>query len=140
MINKALSVALKAHDSQLDKGGHPYIFHPVRVALHCDTESEKVVALMHDVLEDSDMTVSDLRSEGFSEDVLAALDALTRRDGEDYMDFIRRLSSNPLAVRVKLADLEDNMDISRLGGKEHPKLSLYKEAWRFLEQVRIQGT
>lgn len=95
---------------------------------------------MHDVLEDSDMTVSDLRSEGFSEDVLAALGALTRRDGEDYMDFIRRLSSNPLAVRVKLADLEDNMDISRLGGKEHPKLSLYKEAWRFLEQVRIQGT
>lgn len=132
MLNKALSIAYEAHEKQVDKAGAPYILHPMRVALHCKTEEEKVVALLHDVLEDSPMTLEDLKSEGFNEEILEALKCLTKIKGEDYRDFIQRIVLNPLATRVKIQDLKDNMDISRLGGKPHWKLDLYQEAMELL--------
>lgn len=133
MLNKALEIARKAHAGQVDKGGDTYIFHPVRVALHCRTETEKIVALLHDVVEDTDVTLDDLRKEGFDTEVLDALQCLTRIEGEDYMDFIQRVATNPLATQVKMHDLKDNMDVSRLGGKPHWKMDIYKKALAYLE-------
>ena len=133
MLNKALEIARKAHAGQVDKGGDTYIFHPVRVALHCRTETEKIVALLHDVVEDTDVTLDDLRKEGFDTEVLDALQCLTRIEGEDYMDFIQRVATNPLATQVKIHDLKDNMDVSRLGGKPHWKMDIYKKALAYLE-------
>lgn len=133
MLNKALEIARKAHAGQTDKGGDTYVFHPVRVALHCHTEEEKIVALLHDVVEDTDITLDDLRNEGFSAEVLDALRCLTKIEGEDYMDFVRRVATNLLATQVKIHDLRDNMDISRLGGKPHWKMDTYRQALDYLE-------
>ena len=117
MISKALKIAYTAHQNQIDKGGIPYVQHPIRVALSCMTDDEKIVALLHDVIEDTNVTVEELRQAGFSTTIINAIIALTRIDGEDYMQFIKRLSLNDLATSVKIQDLKDNMDIRRLNGK-----------------------
>ena len=88
MLNKALNIAYKAHIGQLDKGGSPYILHPVRVALHCQTEDEKIVALLHDVVEDTSITFEDLKTEGLDDRLLEALKCLIKEEGEDYKAFI----------------------------------------------------
>ena len=132
--NKALEIAYKAHFGQLDKGGSPYILHPIRVALHCQTEDEKIVALLHDVVEDTAMTFEDLKAEGFNDKLLEALKCLTKEEGEDYKTFIERVSTNHLATKVKIQDLKDNMDVTRLNGKTHWKLETYKEALEYLER------
>ena len=132
--NKALEIAYKAHFGQLDKGGSPYILHPIRVALHCQTEDEKIVALLHDVVEDTAMTFEDLKAEGFNDKLLEALKCLTKEEGEDYKTFIERVSTNHLATKVKIQDLKDNMDVTRLNGKTHCKLETYKEALEYLER------
>ncbi len=102
--NKALGIAYKAHIGQLDKGGSPYILHPVRVALHCQTEDEKIVALLHDVVEDTSITFEDLKTEGLDDRLLEALKCLTKEEGEDYKAFIERVSTNRLATKVKIQD------------------------------------
>lgn len=139
MLNKALDIAYKAHKGQVDKAGVPYILHPMRVALNCSTEEEKIVALLHDVVEDTPITLEELKAEGFSDGILAALKSLTKTKGEDYRNFIQRVVINPLAARVKIQDLKDNMDLSRLGGKPHWKLDLYQEALELLlESVKTK--
>lgn len=138
MINKALKIATKAHDGQTDKGGQPYIFHPIRVALNCETEEEKIVALLHDVVEDTSVTLEDLKAEGFDDDIIKAVKCLTKRKGDDYEDYIVRVGRNLIARHVKIKDLEDNLDVSRLGGKPHGKLKVYQEALRYLNaSVRL---
>lgn len=132
--NKALEIACKAHLGQVDKGGSLYILHPVRVALHCQTEDEKIVALLHDVVEDATLTFEDLKKEGLNDKMLDALRCLTKIEGEDYMSFIKRIATNCLATKVKIQDLKDNMDVSRLNGKPHWKLDIYKEALEYLER------
>lgn len=122
MISKALKIAYTAHQNQIDKGGIPYVQHPIRVALSCMTDDEKIVALLHDVIEDTNVTVEELRQAGFSTTIINAIIALTRIDGEDYMQFIKRLSLNDLATSVKIQDLKDNMDIRRLNGNPHWKM------------------
>lgn len=134
MLNKALNIAYKAHIGQLDKGGSPYILHPVRVALHCQTEDEKIVALLHDVVEDTSITFEDLKTEGLDDRLLEALKCLIKEEGEDYKAFIERVSTNRLATKVKIQDLKDNMDVTRLNGKAHWKLETYKEALEYLER------
>jgi (p)ppGpp synthase/HD superfamily hydrolase len=114
MLEKAIQCAVKAHAGQKDKAGAPYILHPLRIMMKMDSQAGMIAAMLHDVVEDSSVTLSDLRAEGFSEEVIAAVDHLTRREGEAYEIFINRLRHNPLAVKVKLADLEDNMDIRRI--------------------------
>lgn len=114
MISKALKIAYSAHQGQIDKGGVPYVQHPIRVALNCMTDDEKIVALLHDVIEDTNVTVEELQQAGFSTTIMNAIIALTRIDGEDYMQFIKRLSLNALATSVKIQDLKDNMDVRRL--------------------------
>lgn len=131
MLEKARKIAETAHAGQVDKGGQPYILHPLWVAERCETAEEKIVALLHDVIEDTDRTVEDLRQEGFSETVLQAVACLTHREGESYMDYVERVCRNPLAARVKLADLSDNMDLSRIPHpteKDLARVEKYKKA------------
>lgn len=118
LTKKAMVLAYRAHEGQLDKGGVPYIFHPFHVAEQMNTEEEICVALMHDVVEDTDITFEEIEAEGFPKSVVDAIRILTKADGEDYMDYITRVKDHPLAVKVKLADLEHNSDASRLPGDD----------------------
>ena len=127
----AIQIALKAHRGMKDKGGVPYILHPLRVMLQMDTDLERIVAVLHDVVEDSTWTLDCLREEGFSDKVVEALDCLSKRDGEDYDDFVERVRMNPLAVAVKIADLQDNLDVSRLPGltdEDKARIRKYEKA------------
>lgn len=138
MLERAVKLAEKAHQGQLDKGGQPYILHARRVMEKCETEKEKITAILHDVMEDTPYTLDDLRKEGFSEEILAALLCLTRGEGEDYMRYIERVCKNPLAVRVKYADLEDNMDLRRIPEPtegDFARLEKYKRAKMRIEKV-----
>lgn len=114
MLSKAIEIATRAHAGQIDKGGEPYILHPLRVMLSCNTEIERICAVLHDVVEDSDISFDYLRLEGFSEEIIKALDCLTRRTHESYDQFIDRAIGNETACHVKMADLYDNMNITRI--------------------------
>ncbi|MBA2941411.1 HD domain-containing protein [Paenibacillus sp. CGMCC 1.16610] len=130
-LTKAILLAAKAHDGQTDKGGNPYILHPIRLASKAKTTEESIVAVLHDVVEDSNMTLFDLKNEGFSSNVIAALDCLTRRADESYEGFIKRIKLNPLASKVKLLDLEDNCDINRIPqptDADYARIDRYKKA------------
>lgn len=114
-LDKALEIAFVAHIGQKDKSGADYIMHPIRVMERGETEIERICGLLHDVVEDSDLTFEDLKNEGFSDDVISVLQCLTKiSDNEDYDNFIDRVIQNPIAIKVKLNDLLDNMDITRL--------------------------
>ena len=137
---KAISLAMKAHEGQKDKAGLPYALHPLRVMQRMHCELDKTVAVLHDVLEDTDVTMERLHHEGFPEEVIKALDCLTRRPGESYDDYVTRLSGNLTACKVKLVDLEDNMDIGRLasiGPEDVERLRRYHAAWTQLRRRRI---
>ena len=141
MLEKAKEIAEKAHAGQVDKGGHPYILHPIRVMERCETEETKIIAILHDVMEDTDYTLEDLRKEGFANEILEALICLTHLEREGYMEYIERVCQNPLAVRVKYADLQDNMDLSRIPNpteKDHARLEKYKKAKARIEEA-IKG-
>src|SRR3954447_18190845 len=112
-IEKALQIAAGAHERQKDKDGQPYILHPLRVMNAVEGEPAKIVAVLHDVIEDTSVTFEDLRREGFHEAVVAALECLTRRKGQPYADYVLRCKGNVIARQVKLADLEDNARPSR---------------------------
>lgn len=114
VLTKALDIAVHAHDAQTDLGLQPYILHVLRVVTAQCGDYERVVAALHDVVEDTDWTLSDLRREGFNERIIAAVDALTRRAGEPYFDYVARAGGNEIARSVKIADLKDNMDPSRV--------------------------
>ncbi|KFC64693.1 Bifunctional (p)ppGpp synthase/hydrolase relA [Bosea sp. LC85] len=116
-LDRAIEIAAKAHEGQKDKAGEPYIAHPMRLMarfLSAGQEQHAIIAALHDVVEDSDWTLDDLRREGFPDQVVTAIDALTRREGEDYIAFVRRAASHPQARFVKYADLLDNMAETRL--------------------------
>lgn len=138
LINKAIETAAKAHDGQVDKAGQPYIYHPLRVMLYAQgDERVKCAAVLHDVMEDSDMTETDLIKIGFGEDIITALKLLTREEGQDYFDYVRALKKNSIAKAVKLADLKDNMDMSRIKEpkeRDFLRLEKYKKAKALLEE------
>ena len=113
-LEDALILATEAHRGILDKGGACYILHPIRLMGKMETEDERLVALLHDVVEDTEWTLEGLHGKGFSKRVVEAIGCLTRRPNESYEEFIGRSKSNPLARKVKLADIEDNMDVRRL--------------------------
>ncbi|MBQ4563002.1 MAG: GTP pyrophosphokinase [Lachnospiraceae bacterium] len=114
LTKKAMKIAFAAHKDQTDKTGLPYIHHPIHLAEQMTDEVTTCVALMHDVVEDSEITFEDLESEGFPEDVIAALRLMTHDAAVPYMDYVRAIKTNPIATTVKLADLEHNSDLSRL--------------------------
>ena len=134
-LAKALEVAAAAHTGRFDRYGRPYLLHPLRVMERLKTEEERMTALLHDVVEDSAITLDDLRREGFSAEVVAAVDALSKREGEAYPGYLARVEQNPLARRVKIADLEDNMDLRRfreITPADRERLNRYLDAWHRL--------
>lgn len=137
LTKKAMRLCYKAHDGQMDKGGVPYVFHPFHVAEQMETEYDICVALMHDVLEDTNYTIEDVRAEGFPDEVLEALLCITRDAHMEYADYIEIVKTNDIATRVKLADLEHNSDVSRLPGDDadynHALLERYAKAKRVLQ-------
>ena len=132
MLERAIEIAVEAHKGQVDKGGQPYILHPLRVMMSVDLELEKIVALLHDVVEDSNWTFEALLAEGFSIEVIEALKSVTKSsDNEDYDSFIQRAIGNPIGRKVKIADIRDNLDVTRipeLGEKNLQRISKYTKA------------
>lgn len=114
MLEKAIEIAVEAHRGQIDKAGKEYILHPMRVMLRGRNDTEMIVGILHDVVEDTPITIDMLRLEGFSEDILTAIECVTKRQGESYGTFIDRVLTNPLATQVKLYDMEDNMNRDRI--------------------------
>ena len=134
-IEDAIQIAAQAHKGQTDKAGAVYILHPLRLMMRMKTESEMMTAILHDVVEDSDWTIDKLKEKGFSEEVLEAVECVTNRENESYEQFIKRASKNPIARRVKIADLEDNMNIQRIEKikpKDLERLQKYHKSWYFL--------
>lgn len=137
-LEKAIELAARYHAGQLDKGGLPYILHPLAVMMAVDGERAKMVAVLHDILEDTALTEADLHDAGFASDIVDAVLALTRQPGESRMDSARRLAVNPLAREVKLADIRHNMDVSRIaqpGAKDNERLAEYRAVEAFLASM-----
>ena len=142
MINTKLTrlaskIAYKAHEGQTDKAGVPYIFHPIHIAEQMDSEESCVVALLHDVIEDSDITL-EILSKYFDDDIIAALRVLTKKENDDYVMYIKRVKTNKLATKVKIKDLEHNSDLTRLDDvtdRDKKRSMKYWEAIRYLEDI-----
>ena len=135
MVDLALSIARQAHEGQLDKAGVDYIEHPIYVASQVDTEEEKAVALLHDVIEDSSVTAEELLNAGLPETVVTAIQILSKKKGQDYQTYLENVKSNSLARVVKLADLKHNSDLSRLSSvtdKDLERFEKYKKAIDYL--------
>ncbi len=130
-LERAIALAAVAHEGQVDKAGAPYILHVLRVMLRLTTPPERMAAALHDIVEDCGWTLDRLRAEGFPEEVIAGVDAVTRRDSESYEEFVLRAKAHPIGRRVKLADLEDNSDVTRLSGiteRDQARLEKYRRA------------
>ena len=138
ILDRAKAIATSVHEGQVDKAGKPYIEHPMRVMNMGKTVEEKIAGVLHDVVEDSDWTFEMLEKEGIPKDVMDALRCVTKlSEDEDYDHFIERVKTNPLAVKVKINDLKDNMDITRLGEvteKDLARLNKYIRAYRQLTE------
>ena len=137
-LDRAIELAKQHHEGQTDKAGKPYIEHPLRVMNQVESEEEKIVAVLHDIVEDTNISLNDLRNEGFSEEVVSAVECLTKQDGENYDSYIERISFNPLAVKIKLADLEDNRDLTRLPevtDKDLKRIEKYDKALKKLTRL-----
>jgi GTP diphosphokinase / guanosine-3',5'-bis(diphosphate) 3'-diphosphatase len=131
-LERAIAIAATAHAGQLDKARQAYILHPLRVMLRVDSNDQRIAAVLHDVVEDTDVSMDQLVSEGFSEAVLAAVEALTKRPGETRLQAAARAAINPIARRVKLADNAENMDLSRITRPTEKDFARLKE----YQQVR----
>ena len=135
-IERAIQIATEVHKGQFDKAGREYIGHPIRVMEMGKTEDEKIVGVLHDVIEDTDWTFERLEAEGFSQEVINALRCVTKTsENENYDEFIDRVKKNPLAASVKINDLTDNMDIRRLpylSDKDVKRLKKYLKAYKRL--------
>ena len=130
---KAMIIAYNAHHGQVDKSGVPYIFHPIHVAEQMETEEECIVALLHDAVEDTNITFEVLEKE-FSATVIEALKLLTHDESIDYFDYVRKLKNNPIAKKVKLADLYHNSDITRM---ENPTEKDWKRKEKYHKAILI---
>lgn len=137
LTKKAMKVCFEAHKDQLDKTGLPYVFHPFHLAEQMDDEISTVCALLHDVVEDTDTTLEDLGSMGFPKEALEALALLTHAPEVPYMDYVREISRNPIATKVKIADLKHNSDVTRLDFVDEWAL---KRNQKYSEALRILTT
>ena len=137
MTKKALKLSFTAHKDQTDKSGMPYVFHPFHLAEQMPDEETTIVALLHDVVEDTPYTLDDLREMGFSEKVLAALTLMTHDKSIPYMDYVAKIKENKIAMTVKLADLKHNSDLSRLYNvdeKAMKRIEKYRQAIALLSE------
>jgi GTP diphosphokinase / guanosine-3',5'-bis(diphosphate) 3'-diphosphatase len=129
-LERAIEIAARAHAGQTDKGGHPYILHPLRVMLSVNTAHERMAAVLHDVVEDTSITLAQLQAEGFPVEVTDAIVALTKTTGEARIPAAHRAAANAIARVVKLADVGDNMNLSRIAKlteKDHARLKEYEQ-------------
>ena len=135
-LERAIQIAVEAHAGVTDKGGKAYILHPISVMMRCETDEEKIVAILHDVVEDTDWTFDALREEGFSETIIEALKTVTKHsDDEDYDEFVQRSLKNEIGRKVKIADLRENLDVTRIGeltDKDIKRINKYKRALKTL--------
>ena len=135
LTRKAITVAYNAHQGQLDRAGLPYILHPLHVAEQMKDEDTCVVALLHDVIEDTDLTLENLREYGFTEAQIEGVRVMTREEDADYFEYIRSVKTNPLALAVKLEDLKHNSDVTRIiemTDKDLQRIEKYKKAMEIL--------
>ena len=131
-LEQAIEIATRAHAGQVDKAGQPYVLHPLRVMLTVHTVHERMAAVLHDVVEDTAVTLANLQDAGFPPEVTTAVDVLTKRTGETRLSAAHRAVANPIARAVKLADVKDNMDLSRITSPSEKDFARLKE----YEQVR----
>ena len=136
LLEKAIAIAVEAHAGQVQKNGEPYVLHPLHLMMQMETEAEKIAAVLHDVVEDTEWSLADLQAEGFSDEVLVAIGLLTRQPHMTYEQFIEEVAPNPLARKVKLADIAHNMDVRRLPTitmKDVDRLIQYRAAFERLQ-------
>ncbi|MFL0797999.1 MAG: GTP pyrophosphokinase [Cellvibrionaceae bacterium] len=134
-LEKAISIAVTAHNGQYDKAGEPYVLHPLRLMFKFQDKNEMIVAVLHDVIEDSQVSLDDLKDHGFSKIIIDAVECLSRHINESYEDFIVRVYGNPLAKKVKVEDIKDNLSVYRLREitkKDLVRIEKYHDALRFL--------
>jgi (p)ppGpp synthase/HD superfamily hydrolase len=138
-LERAIAIAATAHAGQIDKASAPYILHPLRVMLRVSSEAERITAVLHDLVEDCEgWTFERLRGEGYASDIIEALKSVTKRHGESYEDFVKRAAQNPIGRRVKLSDLHDNCDLSRIShpmAKDHERIARYRKAIAYIESL-----
>jgi (p)ppGpp synthase/HD superfamily hydrolase len=137
-LTTAIKIACEAHANQKDKAGEPYILHPLRLMQRLKGKDVMIVAVLHDVIEDSQLDLAFLEAKGFDKKIVNAVDAITKRANEPYQDFIERLSINEMAVKVKIEDLKDNLDLARLTSvdeKDMERIKKYHKALTFLEKI-----
>lgn len=137
-LERAIEISAAAHAGQVDKAGQPYILHPLRVMLRVNELHARMAAVLHDVVEDTPVTLAELIAEGFPHEVVVAVEALTKRPGETRLEAAARAAANPIARVVKLADNAENMDLSRIAHpteKDFARLEEYKAVRELLERV-----
>lgn len=135
-LEHAIEIAAGAHRRQQNKAGEPFILHPIGVICACSGQPCRIVAVLHDVLENTNWTQDDLRREGLAEELVAAVDAMARREDETYADFVKRAARNPIARAVKIADLRDNVGMVRAADPLHPN---EQQSQKYLEALRALG-
>ena len=137
-LERAIQIAVEAHAGAKDRGGKAYILHPISVMMRCETDEEKIVAILHDVVEDTDWTFEALRQEGFTDTIIEALKTVTKHsENEDYDKFIQRSLKNEIGRKVKIADLRENLDVTRIGeltDKDLERINKYKRALKTLKE------
>ena len=140
-LEQAISIASLAHAGQLDKGGEPYILHPLRVMMKLKDEKQRIVAVLHDVIDDTDLTIQDLSDQGLDYELVKIILTLTRRKDETYDEYLNRICYDRFAMEIKLADLEDNMDMSRIKNptkKDFQRLAKYRIAKDILTNILLK--
>jgi len=147
-LEKTIEIAARAHSGQVDKAGAPYILHPLRLMFAVSGENERIVAVLHDVVEDTETTLEDLREQGFGQVIIDSVDALTKRADETRVEAAVRASENPMARAVKIADVEDNMNIERISNptaRDYSRQKEYEETIALLRAktkklIELQGS
>ena len=137
---RALKLCFEAHKDQLDKSGMPYVFHPFHLAEQMETEETTIVALLHDLVEDTAYSLEDVKQMGFGDVVTEAIALLTHAEDVDYMDYVRRIKNNPVAAAVKLADLRHNSDLSRLDTVDEKALRRRDKYLKAMELLSAETT
>ena len=137
-IERAIEIAARSHAGQIDKAGAPYVFHPLRLMMAVTTPDQKMAAVLHDIVEDTEVTFDELRAEGFSIDVVEAVMALTKKGGEARLDAAKRAAQNPIALVVKLADVTDNMNLSRIANPTEKDFARIKE-YALVKELLVQA-
>tara|TARA_B100001248_G_scaffold24004_1_gene15765 strand:- start:1861 stop:2286 length:426 start_codon:yes stop_codon:yes gene_type:complete len=135
-LHKAIIIACEAHQGQSSINGEPYILHPLRLLIKAKSNEERIIAILHDVVEKTNISLADLKNKGFDQNIISSIDSLSRRRGESYVDYIGRLMQNRISVKIKLLDLADNIKMhseNNDNGIYDVKINQYKNA---LKQIR----